>query len=318
MKHWLSPSSWASYFQSGDDANLQRSLLSHDLASTESHSIPTHSTAGLFNHQAAEGSTSENVAVYENTVSSSVKPTNSVRSLRGVKTLLLNSSARNTTLSSVLGTTPAPHSRLNFNQDSGLLFDKMNSGGHYSEHDQERSTDDSDVSWVAEDNGDATPPEVEKMEQMRGNSSSQSDESWIAEDNDDTSTVLDRVKSRVRPLSISLVEKELSDAMENGSPSTPFSYVVGEGTAGVAQQSTLLLTPGAEVTVQYVANPTFSNKPPRVTFSNTTSEVAVHSGVGTPMISSTVSKLYTSSASFLGASMPQSSVQEQRQEVVSL
>ena len=45
--------------------------------------------------------------------------------------------------------------------------------------------------------------------------------------------------------------------VEQGTP----SHIMGEGKPGIAERSSFLLTPGAEMTVQYCANPAFTEKP---------------------------------------------------------
>lgn len=129
------------------------------------------------------------------------------------------------------------------------------------EPDYSHSSDDSDASWIAEACSEA--PDL--MEPVTENVANGSDESWIAEEVDPLPLPPEKpeVNSRptLRPLSIVLAQKELSQLTEEASPN---SYTVGEGTAGVAQESASLLTPGAEVTVQRVTNPAYASRPPQI------------------------------------------------------
>jgi hypothetical protein len=67
-----------------------------------------------------------------------------------------------------------------------------------------------------------------------------------------------------RPVSISLARKELSLLSKAGPSTSPHVYVVGEGQPAVAKQSSFLVTPGAEVDVEYIANPVYADRSPEV------------------------------------------------------
>ena len=114
--------------------------------------------------------------------------------------------------------------------------------------DAEHSTGSSDVSWVAE---------AEDEEGVSGGRAS--DESWIAEDVGEAGTSTSHPPLS-RPISISLAKKELSQMVDQGTPS-PSHNIMSEGKPGIAESSSFLLTPGAEMTVQYCANPAFAEKP---------------------------------------------------------
>ena len=129
---------------------------------------------------------------------------------------------------------------------------------HDSEQDGGQSTDESDVSWIAEADDDppgrVVPKEIGNLN---------SDESWVAEDSDQPGPSNGPAPFS-RPVSIALAKKELSLLADTDSPSTPYAYVVGEGKAGVAEQSSSLLTTGTEMTVQYVANPAYADRSPEM------------------------------------------------------
>lgn len=116
----------------------------------------------------------------------------------------------------------------------------------------------SERSWVAEaDDDDLCIDYLNRVPEA--SSFNGADTSWIAEDDSDVGGS----RPYPRPVSISLAREELRDLAHKvvpSTPSSPFEYVIGEGQPGVAQNSTFLLTPGAEVAVQHVVNPGFTSQ----------------------------------------------------------
>lgn len=142
---------------------------------------------------------------------------------------------------------------------------------------QQDAQEDSDASWVAE-TGDDEPGK-------KGNATSNSsEESWIAEDDGLPGPSNGPVEQHPvsRPVSISLAKKELSLLTTKDLPSIPpDTYLMGEGRPGVAERSSFLLTPGAEMTVQCVANPVYADRSPEVASTVTRTEASRPSAMST-------------------------------------
>lgn len=278
VKEWLSPSSWANYFHGDDKAST--SQPSRDQVPAESHAIPLRPNTNFFNHrlQKSEAFASENVNV-------------SVENTPGTSMVLDPAGIISSPASVGRSMNPAVFSA----GPSKRPFTSITPGNTTS------STDDSDSSWVAEANDKDAVDLVELTE------TTNSDESWIAEDEGKPGHSNNGYVNRPvsRPVSISLAKKELSILANNDTPMTPYTFVMGEGKSGVAQQSTFLVTPGAEVTVQCIANPVFASRPPEVAFPEGASATVVQTSAGRPVMASTAvkfgHKLYVAST---GAGTP--------------
>jgi len=135
--------------------------------------------------------------------------------------------------------------------------------------------DDSETSWVAEDDEDYSKP------------------SKVAVDDEDHSKPSKvAVKNRVsRPNSIALAKKELSGLESSVMADTPYTYVLGVGWVTVASKSTFLVTPGAEVTVQCIANSVFVSRPPEVASAEGALGMVVSSGANMPLMASTATRV---------------------------
>lgn len=328
MKEWLSPSSWTNYFRNNDkEATSQQS---HDHASARNRPIPM-----LLSHrpQKSEALTSETAMVCENNTmddSRAVNPANHMSSPADhTRAVSFADHAYSPAAPSRRQFAPfnKPQTRLVLNRNRNHIrklsegpFNNVQSRGQLPEPDRGHSSDDSETSWVAEANNEGA--EAAGMVDLTvGNDSNDTDESWVAEDDGPppSSSV------NARPVSISLAHKELS-SLTKDTPTTTTAQecVVGEGTAGVAQGSTFLVTPGAEVTVHCIANPVYSNRPPQVTSPEGNSSVYLGTGANKPVMTSTAlkqgSKLYTAAMKTAAVPVsfaPLSPVREHQQEVVS-
>lgn len=335
VRYWLSPSLW---FRSGESPDAQSSpvpvstpyqVQSPDPAPGTSYQALQSQMPGVTPYQVqnemrfprpqkSEALASENVTVNDEIgMSRGTDPAKSTH--RPFRKLLTPFAAR-------IG---SPSSSKFPSSQKGKLpahpLNNVQSKPHSSsEQDAGQSTDESDVSWVAEADDE---DERSHVDFKKGNISNSSDESWVAEDDEpgpSNGPLEDRPISR--PVSISLAKKELSLLAETGSPSTPSGYVVGEGRLGVAEQSSFLLTPGAEMTVQHVANPVYADRSPEVAFAESTSNAVTQMEASRPMVTPALSGHRTSTpiihsttttATHPPTHPPTATTLDRRQEVVS-
>ena len=252
MREWLSPSSWASYFNTtyGNDSNQ----LTDQPKSTNQVIARSHPFFYLVTQhpQKSEALSSKSVLVskescteHSRTNSDNFRPTGPSRKLFTKNTSFGTKSPSFVPITSPLAMYQTRASPYSHEKPSRETPDSADTSVDPLE--QKNTSNDSEGSWIAE-------ADVEVL-----------DTSWIAEDDTELTSgdpFVDRKVSRSMQISLSK-EEETSKGVLN----SPYSYVLGEGKVGVVQSSTFLVTPGAEVPVCRVANPVYSNGPHTVTFS---------------------------------------------------
>jgi len=261
VKEWLSLSSWASYFHSSERASTSQPAPVPPLSNTLPH-----------RPLKFEAMASKNLKVCAEEEEDTIR-------VSGVSD----------TAKKPLG---ANIPKLNFNQrfkfSPNEPFNDLPMGSQ-SLDDQGECSDDSNVSWVAE----ADEQGADSASPIQANHLDDNETSRVAEDDEDYSKPSKMaVKNRVsRPNSIALAKKKLSGLESSVMADTPYTYVLGEGRATVASKSTFLVTPGAEVTVQCIANPMFVSRPPEVASAEGALGMVVSSGANMPLMASTATRV---------------------------
>ena len=237
MKHWLSPSSWSNYFHGGADGEDADSSISPP-PQNQNVTPPTTSNCLQPIHNSEDAVISKEMVI---------EPPDGV-SVPDHQGRIFTPIPEFTFPKPSLSASPDPNP---FSRSEGVDQGEASSVNHYLQPPVPEldSTDDSDASWIAE-----ACKEVTNEGQCGGPSNG--DDSWVAEA--DEKSVGDCQVPR--PMSITLAKEELTRLSGSATPTPLYTYAVGEGQAGVAEQSGFLLTPGAETKVHYVANPVYADK----------------------------------------------------------